>query len=434
MPFLTEIDTRAAVKGSRDPLGIQQIWTRLGREVVVNLTTVSTSVRDFGTLLLGYHFAEVVADDVGPGQDLATFIKWEQLAAYARAGVNSDLSFRGTEKVSRLLNEGSRLWLSDDRHHQILASQKMYGLWGLYTGPARTSGLLEGEPTRLTAKGREFVDGHYLPLLGGRNGRSANRIRELLGQKRCRIDITASDASTVQAVAKALPKKLAAAERRFYRDYLLYADGCPDELPKERQRQFAELMRSTLGDKAWRFSPQAIDEFMKQAAFRGTDWEPLHERLKRIRTCETVMAPAADLFGYMLGLHDTTVKSLADRLASTWGAKVDTIELADFGLLWADLGGGDADVANRWIAVAEGLATGDYQAAVTELVQQNRSVMMLRGGVAWIEKRGRLFDVRVRDENGRLPDRKQLQTLWRFPYFLESLRDVAMTLAEDGDG
>jgi hypothetical protein len=56
-PFLTDLDSRAAVKGSRDPLGIQQIWTRLGRYVVGNLTTVSDSVRDFTTLLLGYYFA-----------------------------------------------------------------------------------------------------------------------------------------------------------------------------------------------------------------------------------------------------------------------------------------------------------------------------------------------------------------------------------------
>jgi hypothetical protein len=56
-PFLTDLDSRAAVKGSRDPQGIQQIWTRLGRHVIGNLTTVSDSVRDFTTLLLGYYFA-----------------------------------------------------------------------------------------------------------------------------------------------------------------------------------------------------------------------------------------------------------------------------------------------------------------------------------------------------------------------------------------
>jgi hypothetical protein len=62
MPFLTQIDSRAQVRGSRDPLGVQAIWTRMGRHVVGNLTTVSTSVRDFTTTLLGFYFAERVAE------------------------------------------------------------------------------------------------------------------------------------------------------------------------------------------------------------------------------------------------------------------------------------------------------------------------------------------------------------------------------------
>src|SRR6187402_2573029 len=104
-PFLTDLDSRAAVKGSRDPLGIQQIWTHLGRYVVGNLTTVSNSVRDFTTLLLGYYFAERLSEELGPGSELAVFLKWEQLAAYSRASVNKDFSFRGTERVQKVLNE-----------------------------------------------------------------------------------------------------------------------------------------------------------------------------------------------------------------------------------------------------------------------------------------------------------------------------------------
>ena len=85
-PFLTDLDSRAAVKGSRDPLGAQAVWTRFGRHVVGNLTTVTTSVRDFTTLLLGYLWAERISAEVGPGSELATFLKkWEQLASYSRA-------------------------------------------------------------------------------------------------------------------------------------------------------------------------------------------------------------------------------------------------------------------------------------------------------------------------------------------------------------
>lgn len=45
-----------------------------------------------------------------------------------------------------------------DSTAQILSNQKTYGLWGLYTVPARSSGLVEGEPTRLTHAGRSFVE------------------------------------------------------------------------------------------------------------------------------------------------------------------------------------------------------------------------------------------------------------------------------------
>ncbi|MCA9647328.1 MAG: hypothetical protein KC492_41850, partial [Myxococcales bacterium] len=60
MHFLTEIDPRAAVTGSRDPLGLQPIWSALGRELVGNLTTVTTSVRGFTTLMLGLYFVDEV--------------------------------------------------------------------------------------------------------------------------------------------------------------------------------------------------------------------------------------------------------------------------------------------------------------------------------------------------------------------------------------
>ncbi len=94
--LLSDLDSWAAVKSSRDPLGIQQVWTRMGRHVVGNLITVSNSVRDFSTVLLGFYFAEQLADERGLGSELVTFLKWEQLAAYSRGSVNGDFSFRGT--------------------------------------------------------------------------------------------------------------------------------------------------------------------------------------------------------------------------------------------------------------------------------------------------------------------------------------------------
>jgi hypothetical protein len=40
-PFLTEVDARAQVKGSRDSLGVMMLWSHFSSRVVVNLTTVT---------------------------------------------------------------------------------------------------------------------------------------------------------------------------------------------------------------------------------------------------------------------------------------------------------------------------------------------------------------------------------------------------------
>jgi len=109
-PFLTDLDERARVKGSRDPLGVQAIWTHFGRYVVGNLTTVTNSLRDFTALLLGYYFAERVSRENSRGSELETFLKWEQLEAYSRAFFNDDYEFRGTERHRA---GSTRSWLAE---------------------------------------------------------------------------------------------------------------------------------------------------------------------------------------------------------------------------------------------------------------------------------------------------------------------------------
>src|SRR3954452_10463756 len=79
--FFTSMDPRAAVKGSRDPLGLQPIWAHFGRKVVGNLTTVTGSLRNFTTLILGLHFGErlIAAGDFPENQRVNLFLKFEQL-------------------------------------------------------------------------------------------------------------------------------------------------------------------------------------------------------------------------------------------------------------------------------------------------------------------------------------------------------------------
>src|SRR3990170_1598514 len=103
IPFLTLQDSRGRIKGSRDPLGVQPLWTRLGRRVIHNLTTVTTSLRGFTTLLLGLYFAERALKDQGEGaaRMIDFFLKFEQLAAYSRVVRARDRSVRFDEDEIR---------------------------------------------------------------------------------------------------------------------------------------------------------------------------------------------------------------------------------------------------------------------------------------------------------------------------------------------
>jgi hypothetical protein len=435
-PFLTDLDSRALVKGSRDPLGIQQIWTRFGRHVVGNLTTVSTSVRDFTTLMLGYHFAERVSEEKGPGRELETFLKWEQLAAYARGAINEDWGFRGTERVRQRLDEVSKVVLSAERGHQILSNQKIYGLWGLYTVPGRTSGLLEGEPARVARTGASlppgvsipaaFLEQYYLPALGSQNGEA---ITELLWQDNAKVDVS-SDGRSIQAVAKVLAPKFTAAEKPFYR-YFLLAGGPSDAAEGTHgcQERYVQLFEKFFPDPDESpLAPSMLRALAKEARRRGDDWKPLADRLDRIRTCESVMAPVSALFGHLMGYAEEKVDVLARRLRETWGAGLTTLNMDDVEALRVELANGDAEAGTRWIRIASAAAKGEYVTLIDLILDQNRAVMAARGGAPWVEKRDGRLHIRLREEAGELPAKSKLSELWMFPYFLDAPRQVARAL------
>ena len=429
VPFLTELDSRAAVKGSRDPLGIQQIWSRFGRHVIGNLNTVSNSVRDFTSLLLGYYFTEQLSHELGPGTELTTFLKWEQLAAYSRVKANGDTAFRGTERVQKNLSDGSRVTLSDERAHQILGNQKIYGLWGLYTMPARASGLVDGDPCRLTPPAREFVEKQYLPILSHGAGRDARRVCQVLKPKSFRLDVDHGDAPLVQAIGKSLKRQLLAREREFYRFHLLY--GGPQDSTNGRQQQLAELLNATIVQNDFSWTPAGMAELAKTARSRGDAWHPLAHRLQRIRTCESVLAPVSALYTHLLGLDGKTVNAITTRLRNEWGSGLRTVNPTEFRELRVEMAGDDMVAGDRWVGIAESLGDGNYAQLIDLLIEQNKAVMAGRGGTQWIERRDGKLRIRFRDEQGTLPPRDRLPLLWRFPYFLDSMRSVATAVREN---
>lgn len=434
-PFLTELDSRAAIKGSRDPLGVQSIWTRLGRQVIGNLTTVSDSVGDFTVLLLGYYFVELVAEEVGPDADLATFLKWEQLAAYARAAVNKEKGFRGTERVHQRVGDGGRVRLGTDREAQILSNQKIYGLWGLFTVPAKASGLLGGDPVRLTDEGRELIHGVYLPMLKEAGLGDGRPIVERLRVPAYSLDLGAhsKDRPVLEAVAK-LIKRLPPKAKAVYREHLLFGAANRDEMgTHKRQPIFAELLIESLDIKDWRLSPESLWSLAKSARRHGERGEEVARHLQRICTAERLLAPTVALFEYALGCDGQRPKDIAASVKQQWGTALRaTLDLGAIQELKSALDSPkeDPDARLRWVNLARALHAARYEEALELLLLQNTSVMKSRAAAApWAAVREGKLQVQFRDENRlNLPEQTELPKYWLHAYFIESLRTVAHTL------
>jgi hypothetical protein len=427
-PFLTDIDPQAAIKGSRDPLGIQPIWTRLGRHVVGNLTTVSSSVRDFTTTILGYYFAERVANEEDGDSDLAVFLRWEQLAAYARGGINNDWEFRGTERAKKNFNEGGKLRLGTDSAALILSDQKTYGLWGLYSVASRSSSLLAGDPTRVTPVVRKFIEDEYLFTLSGKESRNASGIVRLLARKSSELRPFDRDRPLFQAVGRVLQRKLSSREREFYRGHL--AEGGPDDRTGGGQRVLVEALKTTFDIEDWSIEPAAIRHLAKQCRAEDGRGVEVADFLERIRVAELLLAPAARLFMLLLGCDAQLPREVSVAVRKQWGPKVTSIvpnAIEGIRSEFADAQN-EATSSDRWVGLAHALAFGDYDVALSLLIEQNRAVMVSRGGAApWVEIRDGKLHVRFLEESGtQLPTKSELPSLGINSYFIDSLRGIAM--------
>lgn len=425
-PFLTALDYRAAIKGSQDPLGAMPIWIRLGRKLIGNLTTVSTSVRDFTILLLGLHLIEQIQRDGDTVSEVEAFLKWEQLAGYARAVVNRDSSFRGTERVHRNLNEDFRVTISAAPQYQILSSQKLYGLWGLYTVPSRSSGFLEVDGHRLTPTITEFIQSESVKVMWAQGSKVEKKVIDILNSQSKKIQPNGDDKDLLKSIARAIHDKYSENEQQLYSQYLL--EGGPNDSTGGVQQLLQKLIAELPSQKILPLSPSLLWSLEKRARRLTGAGETLANRLASIRHCESVLALSASAFVFLLGHDGRPIKEIAATMKDQWGAVVPSVNPDEIEELQPDLGLGDRKRGQRWVDISCALSEGDYFAFVRLLTDQNAAIMNARGGTPWAEIRNGRLAVRYKEERGMLPSKQELPNLWRYPYFLDSLRSVSEQL------
>jgi hypothetical protein len=427
MPFLTDIDSRAAIKGSRDPLGLVPLWSRYGRLIIGNLTTVSNSVRGFTTLLLGYYFAQLVQEVEGSGKQstLDLFLTFEQLAGYARLHVNRDDDFRGRDRVVLRLLKGNKVTIGPDPALQILGDQKTYGLWGLFSVPARSSGLLGQDEPILTKSAREFVERQYIHLLS-KSGKADRRILDVLRREHRDLYVEGRDTALLHAVAEVLQEHVNAAERSFYHHHLV--DGGDQDSTQGRQAVLADLLAQL--PRGPDFGMADLHHVATKAS-RHPEGERLAALLTAIGKLEKLLVPMANAFAFILTRDRQTTDAVAREIKRAWGTALrhldpDAIEAERTTIAAAF---GTEEAAQRFLSIASAFRNGAYDEAVRLLLEHNAYIMQTRNGSQpWVRVEGGKLDVRYKDESGMLLPGHMLPDEWRNTYFINSLKNVESSL------
>lgn len=415
--FLTEMDPRLQVQGSRDALGAQGLWGTIGRRLVGNLTLSSNDAAGFRTLLMGYGLTDGGGD---VRERLRVFLRWEQVAAGARVAVEDARAPLGARRVRRRLASRTTMTISED--HPILADQRSAGLWVLYHRAARESGLVD-DRRRLTETGRRLVDGwlEQLPQSVLRKVRQQGPQQVSFG----RVGEPTAESGQIAAVVVDGDRS----DRSILNDTLVRgvvsAGGQVRRLTDGCQEHLADLLATEhIGDNWYDRLPDLIKRADTEVA----------GRLRDVMVTESVLHPAQAAFdALLLDGNGAAPSHLAEQVSRTWPKVPASVQVAEFDSVVAPrlrprLGDRRSDL---WVDVAKAMAEGDWERALERLVEVNGDAMERRGGAPWVRCTARgTLDVRL-PLGAPLPAPEVLYG-WRNPYYLTPLVSVQRDLLPGG--
>jgi hypothetical protein len=419
--FLTEMDPRLHVQGSRDALGGQAVWGTVGRRLVGNLTLASNDIAGFRTLLIAY----ALADDVASNDErLRLFLRWEQVAAACRAVVKDKQAPLGARRVRNRLAERSTMTVSEAREHQIFGDQRSSGLWMLYQRAARESGLVDRR-RRLTPTGRRLTDS-WLGLL------PANIVTKVRKQGPRRVSFgrvgqPTSDARTVaELLVEGDGEDTAVLRQTLVEGVVPDGVGGTAPLAGGRQRRLAALLANQPEEGTWR---DRLPPLQRAAEAAGD--EDLADRLVEVQVAESVLHPAQVAFDALLvDGNGARPDKLAARVAKAWPRVPDSVRAREFRdaiepLLRSAVGGRRASL---WTEAGEAMADGAWERALGRMVDINADTMQQRGGAPWVRMSSSgTYDVRL-PLGVQLPDEAEILDGWRNPYYLAPLLSVQRDL------
>jgi|TARA_B100002003_G_scaffold242668_1_gene265986 hypothetical protein len=430
MAFLTLEDPNAKIKGSRDPLGMVPIWSSFARHIVTNLTTPSTSVRGFTTLILARYLTNLLIErgTIQKEEALDVFLRMEQLSAYARyVGHETEEGIRGIEKIKGRYEEGKGFVpIQANRKGMILSDQKVYGLWGLYSSPARVSGLITPGPLGIEDRTRTFIEEFYFPRIK----EHLNPLMKIISRGGSINTKRGND--FFKALINIMPEQYTPGEEDFYGKYLrdaiavkINSNGNGEDF-NSRQKNFSILLEKHSDLQ----SPLNREEVVKlEHKARKVD-EGIADSLSRIGQLEALLAPADALFAFLLTQEGFSPKEAGGKLYNLWGKSVPHVKPSFFRELLQEIKKASSKkIATIMSNCCNALSVGDYTTVVQTLIEWNAKVMEGRNAGPWVKlsKKGKI-DVRYRGLNQEIPKGDDVPLLWRNSYFVDSLKSIAFQL------
>jgi len=376
MYYFTALDPNFRIKGSRDPLGFQSIWSAKGRKVVAYLSTVSQNLRDFMILAYATHFHR-------NGDDryfVNFFLKFEQACAFARKLYNEEDNFNGSIFVSKNMEDrktNNAFPCSLSPRNTILSNQRAYGIYGKYIRPFRDTGIANDDFFHdIMEKALKKCDKNHLKSI----------IERLINEKAAVLST-----SDLEVLARLISSPIPE-ERELYRNYLLNVP----ESDHPQNGLYRVLKNSNISG-----SEYHLYGFIHAVNDHPEVTEKLRNALKEIEHTEKVLYPLNRGFTYML---NTPHWNKADIDRDPVLDDIQTVAKEDL-------------LTNDNLVHLVEIYRYDKQQKIQQIVGRNKYICEKRGYRAWIEQENGGYNV-LYGENGKHIDSIDYMNGHEYPYFI----------------
>ena len=386
-----------------DPLGVLAIWSARAREAVPHLTEQTTDVRGFQILVEAFRLWTIFADRTPqPPRRLGEFFMLVEQAFARTIGYRDrDWHLPGARRVRGRMGDAPCISVEDARWH-LLGGQLANGIWGLYRGASRRSGLLEENMAWLSEDTLETAN-----ATSHLQGRPLERMLELVG--------AAMGGATVELPTHGNNALFGALCRTF------------DEVPLKRHLHAKLIdghdLNRALANRL--VSVEKLDHraFFQQAILELEEHGPV---LNSVIDCENLIAVLEGIFFRMCNARGVSLEKAADSLP----LDLDDVRMARDA--FANSGASPRHTADRRQArLHETLDTSSVKKLACSVLSLHKAVSDERQRSVWVwEEHGILrgdSDVYEPSDND-----LKVSLAWRNDYYLYPLWSIARQLAELG--